>query len=92
MSHDNTYIRRIVVRVLGKLGGKKAISALIKATSDKDFWIRFHAIESIGQLGNLETIDLLEKLKENDTAQEGNHTISDIAAKAIENIKAIYRK
>ena len=78
---DNDYIRSSVVR---------ALPTLIKATKDEDFWVRFSAIEAIGNLGDLALLPVLEDLEQNDLAQvdEGEVTIKDVATQAIENIIA----
>jgi len=84
----------ILATVLGNWGDRRAVEPLIKAMSQPDSHVRFYAARALGNLGDRRALPVLEWARDNDTIPITDtkslrgKSVSYVAAKAIEKIKA----
>ncbi len=62
MSHPKWYFVRNLCILLGEVGDRRAVGALIRAASHADHRVRREAIQSIGKLGASEAVPALGKI------------------------------
>ncbi|MEX1267339.1 MAG: protein kinase, partial [Woeseia sp.] len=55
----NEDIRRAAIEILNATKDERAVSELIKATDDTDWWVRERAVDALSQIGNKEAIPKL---------------------------------
>lgn len=83
--------------VLGNWGDRRAVEPLIRAMSQPNSHVRFYAARALGKLGDERTLPVLERARDNDTTPITDakslrgKSVSDVAAKAIEKIKAAHQ-
>jgi HEAT repeat protein len=61
MEHKPLNNRYLIITILGKIGGEKAIHALLEALKDNNEYIRLSAAESLSELGNDKGYELAVK-------------------------------
>ena len=85
------YTRQEAARSLGKLSDVRALHPLLDALTDADKYVRREAASALGDLGDERALPALLVVERNDhvtTNQAGRQGVREMAAKAIERIKA----
>ena len=91
---EQTYHHPGLATVLGNWGDRRAVESLIRAMSQPDSHVRFYAARALGKLGDERALPVLEWARDNDTTPITDtkslrgKSVSYVAAKAIEKIKA----
>ncbi len=67
LDDEDSYVRSVVVRVLGKIGGARTAETLITILGDEEVEVRRNVAESLGKVGNVAAVDpLLTALDDED--------------------------
>jgi HEAT repeat protein len=69
---------------LGSIPGPESVQALLRALDDLDYLVKYHAIKSLGMIGDLSVLDRLTSLIE----ASGNPGIARSASQAAEAIRS----
>ncbi len=91
---ERTYHDPSLATVLGNWGDRRAVEPLIRAMSQPDSHVRFYTARALGKLGDKRALPVLEWAQDNDTTPITDtkslrgKSVSYVAAKAIEKIKA----
>ncbi len=83
-SHPMKLVRKNAARVLGTMGDRSAVPALIAALKDQDFGVRAEAARSLGLLTDESAVSALSEAAGNDT----DALVRRNAREALERIKA----
>jgi HEAT repeat protein len=67
IEHKNPNVRAAVALCLGKTKAPAAVPTLLKALGDSEEWVRFSAIEGLGQLEDKSALDALLNIIEKDS-------------------------
>ncbi len=67
LDDEDPYVRSVVVKVLGKIGGARTVEALITALSDEEMEVRRSVAEALGKVGNVAAVEpLLDAVDDED--------------------------
>ena len=88
--NENAQVRGLATESLALIGREQpqVISSLISSLKDEEVEVRFWSLYTLGELGTLEIIPTIEKLKGDDTILPGWWSISKEAHSAIEQIRS----
>jgi hypothetical protein len=75
-------VRLDAARALGMFPEPDAVAALLRALDDGDYLVQYHAIQSLGQIGDREALDRLTLL----ASRPPSKAIGDQAARAVNNL------
>jgi len=86
LKDKNSYVRRIIVQILGKKPKKEATEYLIEALKDEDKIVRIPAAWAIGEIGDSRAIPALKDIIDNLSEDE------DVRSSAIRALKKIEKQ
>ena len=67
---------------LGRLPGPEAVEALTRALDDQEYLVQYHSINSLGQVGDRQSLDRLTEI----AANPPNRGIAMVAPRAASNL------
>jgi HEAT repeat protein len=66
LAHEDGMMRRMTAESLGKVGGPRAMDALVVALKDDDWFVRYGAVNGLGIVGEPQAGRLLEKARKDE--------------------------
>jgi HEAT repeat protein len=68
LGDEDARLRAVIVRVLGKIGGRATLAALVAALADRSIEVRLNAASGLGRVGNVAAVEpLLDALEDRDS-------------------------